>query len=92
MHIQTIGLSVIRRNNLPMLKFSPNTILLCEGEILGLPRESRGMRLRNEGNFEYILCVSCASAFYMFLFHIVRYQFSHFIDKVLKDWRSKQLA
>lgn len=67
MHIQTIGLSVIRRNNLPILKFSPNfnTFFLYGSEMLGLNRESRGMRLRNEGNFECVLYVNCASAFYI---------------------------
>ena len=62
MHRQTIGLSMTRRKNLPILKISPNLALFSPvSGLLDVNREHRSMRLRNEANVEYMsVCQHCA--------------------------------
>ena len=53
MHRQTIGLSMTRRKNLPILKISPNLALFSPvSGLLDVNREHRSMRFRNEANVE----------------------------------------
>ena len=62
MHRQTIGLSMTRRKNLPILKISPNLALFSPvSGLLDVNREHRSMRFRNEANVEYMsVCQHCA--------------------------------
>ena len=67
MHRQTVGLSMTRRKNLPILKFSPNcsTFLPVSG-LLDLNREHGRMRLRNEAHVQCMsVCQHCAHTFYI---------------------------